>query len=63
MKKIKIIFIIDIIILSFACGALAGSFHTVSTHEIIDKIFTKEYITNYNEYHYEKGFTMPVLEL
>lgn len=63
MKKLKIILIIDIIILSFACGALVGSYHTVNTQEIIDKIFTKEYITNYNEYHYEKGFTTPVVEL
>lgn len=58
MKKLKIIFIIDIVILSFACGALVGSFHSVSTKEIIDKIFT-----NYNEYHYEQGFKMPIVEL
>lgn len=63
MKKLKTIFIIDIVILSFACGALVGSFHSVSTKEIIDKIFTKEYITNYNEYHYEQGFKMPIVEL
>lgn len=49
MKKIKIILIIDIIILSFACGALAGSFHTVSTQEIIELLFT----VNQNTYDIE----------
>ncbi len=63
MKKIKIFIIIDVVILSFACGALVGSFHTVSTKEIIDKIFTKEYITNYNDYHYEQGFKIPIVDL
>lgn len=65
MKKAYKILIIDLLVLMWCVGWVCGSFHTVDTQEIIDKIFTIEVhdITNYNEYHYEKGFNMPVIEL
>lgn len=65
MKKLKIFLVIDLLVLAWSIGWVCGSFHTVSTEEIIKKLFTIEVhdITNYNEYHYEKGFNMPVIEL
>lgn len=64
-KILQKIFIIDIALIIFLLGVLVGSYHTVSTKEIIDTIFTKEYIneTNYNTYNYENGFKMPVIDL